>query len=83
MDLELTSAIDFCPCSLSASVSLRGTTQSDSFSSPDEFALGSANLGFLSHTQLFCIYAVGLGHFHMDDSCAFIAEIISLLEICP
>lgn len=49
--------------SLYASVSLRWTMQSDSFSSHDEFALGNVHLGFLSHTQLFCIYAVGLGLF--------------------
>lgn len=32
--------------------------QSDSFSSHDEFASGNVHLGFLSHTQFFCICVV-------------------------
>lgn len=61
------SRADTCYCLLSlqpsVSVSLRWTMQSDSFSSYDEFASGKVHLGFLSHTQLFCICAVGPGHF--------------------
>lgn len=68
MDLELSHATDFYIPSLPVSVSLKWMIQSNSFSSHDEFALGDIYLGFLTHTQLFCICVLGLGHFHIDDS---------------